>query len=182
MEIGLNLILQCLHTHPLIFFSWIRPFMLHKFLIGRTNSQSHRVAIDENLQESLSRITFDIGDLVFWDISAPDSGHVAVITQRWAPQTFFGGFKRHPDTKRGLDTTWSEYLQDTKPEIPIEEQMRIFKGVAFNIWRYSRCESIGLPYLPRVVERSGSILYHGSRSINDTLSNYDFFTIVHIGN
>jgi hypothetical protein len=34
--------------------------------------------------------------------------------------------------------------------------------------------------VPRVVERSGSILYYGSRSINNTLERYPSLTIVHI--
>ena len=80
----------------------------------------------------------------------------------------------------GITTNWSQYLDYPIQGMTIEEQMRVFKGEAFDIWRYSRCEQIGLPYLPRVVERSGGTLYHGSRSISEPFSNYDFVTNINL--
>jgi hypothetical protein len=56
----------------------------------------------------------------------------------------------------------------------------VFKGEALKVWNETKCKVIGLQALPRVVERSGGILYSGSRSINNTIQPYNSFTIVHI--
>ena len=131
------------------FNSWMNTSTFFDFLTIEKKFTSYIVMNDSNLQNTLHGIPFDIGDLVFYS-----RYHVAVITDTWAPKTFFGGFP------------------------PIQDPIKL-KNIAREIWRYTRCDG-DAEWLPRVVERSGAILYHRSRSINNTFTPQSFFVIVHV--
>lgn len=171
------------NPHPyLSYLSWQKVQALYDFLTKVEDFISFPVSAS-NLVSDLKdpRHTFDIGDLVFY--GSPGSfEHVAVISSRWAPQTFFGAFplNLNPDAVQDdwSKPMWTAFMvyQDDTPE-----RKQAFANEALDIWRLFRCEAVELPWLPRVVERSGAILYHGSRSINNTNHPQSSFTIVHIG-
>ena len=170
--------------HPSFYFdTWQKTNELFKFLTGSQSEdlQGFRyetIQNDADLSRNLSRIV-DIGDLVFYGPMG-GFGHVAVIVSRSAPQTFFGGFDPHPDSFYDT-TTWTDYmLFPTEDGKSTSEWESVFKGEALKVWNETKCKAIGLQALPRVVERSGGILYSGSRSINNTIQPYNSFTIVHI--
>jgi RHS repeat-associated protein len=159
--------------------SWIRTPDFYAFLTNKLGFMSYTIPNNDYLSNNLKHIWFDIGDMVFYG-TRPEFGHVAVIVQKWGEQTFFGVFPplEVPRLNYSNDEpNWTDYWfvgEDTA-----EERVRL-TGDALEIWRLSRCDANWLPYLPRVVERSGRVFYYGSRSINNTSEGYSSFTIVHI--
>jgi len=161
------------HKHYGIHYtSWMNVQGLYDFLTREKHYESFTITTS-NLKDDLRNHKEQImkGDLVFYE----GFSHVAVIVSPSAPQTFFGGFKPHEEAvKNGRITTWTDYLVFGGAA----ENQNAFAEEALEVWKQTQCD--GAYWFPRVVERSGGILYHGSRSINNTITPQNSFTIVHI--
>jgi hypothetical protein len=165
------------YTYPgITFHSWMRTPDLYRFLTMEMHFQSYSIRNDRRLGERLLDIPFDLGDLVFYG-PASNFSHVAVIVREWGSQTYFEGFPPCEDCEGTI--TWTEYWESNQYQDVAEDRVALTRD-ALVYYRASRCQEVDLPDVPRVVERSGSILYYGSRSINNTLERYPSLTIVHI--